>query len=498
MGQIRKQVIQSSFLSYIGFGIGAINTYFFTRQGIFTPEQYGLTQVIISLSQILAPLACLGMTSFINRFFPYYFGHLTHRKNDMLTIAIIFSTIGAVLVFIGCYIFEPVVIRNFQARSALLIEFYYWALVFAFFYMCFTILESYMWALKKTVLPNFMKETAYRICVLVLIGLYMFQVISFSTFVKLFCCTYLLVVVILTGYLFFTRQLYLATSFSSVTRRLKKSVSIYVGYVYAGTVITNIARQIDTLALAGAKNLGDAGVYSLNQFAAAILQVPYRGLQAIASPLIAEHWKNKNTAEIERIYQRSSINLLLIGCFLFINIWLNYDDGLKFIHLDARFADGKTVFLLLGLYNVFELGTGANSVLIATSPAWRFEFYAGVILLTFSIPLNIFMAKHGGMDGVALATAGTLILYNIFRLLFIKYRFNMWPFSLKTLYALLLVTGCYLLTWLLLQNMHGFLGILLRSAMFSALFFAGVFYLRLTPDLTQFLAVVKQRLNRKK
>jgi O-antigen/teichoic acid export membrane protein len=326
----------------------------------------------------------------------------------------------------------------------------------------------------------------------------MFQVISFSTFVKLFCCTYLLIVVILTGYLFFTRQLYLATSFSSVTRRLKKSVSIYVGYVYAGTVITNIARQIDTLALAVGKNLSDTGIYSLNQFAAAILQVPYRGLQAIAAPLIAEHWKNKNLAEIARIYQRSSINLLLIGCFLFINIWLNYDDGLKFIHLDARFADGKTVFLLLGLYNVFELGTGANSVLIATSPAWRFEFYAGVILLTISIPLNIYMARNTGMDGVALATAGTLVVYNIFRLIFIKYRFNMWPFTLKTLYALLLVTGSYLLTWFLLQNLHGFTGIFLRSAMFSALYFAGVFYLQLTPDLTQFLEVVKQRLNRKK
>lgn len=499
MGQIRKQVIQSSFLSYIGFGIGAINTYFFTRKGIFTPEQYGLTQVIISLSQILAPLATLGMTSFINRFFPYYFGHLAHRKNDMLTIAIIFSAIGAVLVFTGCFIFEPFVIRKFQTRSPLLVEFYYWSLLFCFFYMCFTILESYMGALKKTVLPNFMKETAYRICVLVLIVLYIFQVIPFGTFVMLFCCTYLLIVGIITGYLLFTKQLYLATSFSSVTRRLKKNVTVYVGYVYTGTVITNIARQIDTLALAGGRGgLGETGIYSLNQYAAAILQVPYRGLQAIAGPLIAEHWKNKNTAEIERIYKRSSINLLLIGSFLFINIWLNYDDGLKVIHLDSRFAEGKTVFLLLGLYNVFELGTGTNSVLIGTSPAWRFEFYAGVILLAFSIPLNIYMALYIGMDGVALATAGTLVLYNIFRLIFIKYSFNMWPFTMKTLYALLLVTGSYLLTWLLLQNIHGFVGILLRSALFSVLFFAGVLYLQLTPDLPQFLAVVKQRLNRKK
>ena len=225
MGQIRKQVIQSSFLSYIGFVVGTINTYFFTRQGIFTPEQYGLTQVIISLSQILAPLASLGMTAFINRFFPYYFDRLAPQKNDMLTIAIFLSGIGALLVFGGCLLFEPWVIRKFQAKSALLVEFYYWALVFSFFYLCFTILESYMGALKKTVLPNFMKETAYRVCVFVLIMLYMFQVIPFSIFVILFCCIYLLIVIIIVSYLFLTKQLYLATSISRVSNRLKKSVS---------------------------------------------------------------------------------------------------------------------------------------------------------------------------------------------------------------------------------------------------------------------------------
>ena len=498
MGQIRKQVIQSSFLSYIGFLVGAINTYLFTKEGLFTPEQYGLTQVIISLSQILAPLAGLGMTTFISRFFPYYFGHLDKRKNDLLTVAILFSGIGAVLIFSGCLVFEPLVIQKFQTKSPLVVDFYYWALTFSFFYLCFTILESYLGALKKTVLPNFMKETAYRICVSLLIALYAFQVISFSTFVILFSCIYLLIVGIIVSYLLVSKQLHIATSFSYVTRRFKKSILVFAGYVYTGTAISSIARQIDTLALAGARSLSDTGIYSLNQFAAAILQVPYRGLQAIAVPLIAEHWKNKNYAEISRIYQRSSINLLLIGSFLFINIWLNYDDGLKLLNIETKYAAGKTVFLLLGLYNIFELGTGANSALIGTSPAWRFEFYSGLVLLALSIPLNILAARSRGMDGVALATAGTLVMYNIIRLLFIKYRFNMWPFSMKTVYALLLVTGTYLLTWYLLRDIHGFTGILLRSSLFSGLFFAGVFFLRLTPDLLQFIEVVKNRLGRKK
>ncbi|NML21825.1 hypothetical protein HHL16_13120 [Pseudoflavitalea sp. G-6-1-2] len=498
MGEIRKQVLQSSFLSYVGFLIGAANTYFFARAGFFTTEQYGLTQVILSLSQIIAPLATLGMTGFMNRFFPYYQSHLDNKKNDMLMLTVLVSGIGIVLMFVGCFIFEPLVIRKFQAKSPLLVEYYYWTLLFAFFFTLFTLLESYLYTLKRSVLPSFMKETFYRLCVTILIALYLFRVIDFGIFVVLFCCTYLLIVAILLVYLVKTKQFHFATSFSSVTKRFKKNIRVYVSYVYTGLAVNSIARQIDTIALAGGQNLATTGIYSLNQFVAAIIQVPYRGVIAVAGPHIAEGWKNKNYQEIARIYQRSSINLLLIGAFLFCNIWLNYDDGLKVVHIDNDFAAGKTVFLLLGICNVFELSTGSNSALLSTSPAWRFEFYSGLLLLALSIPSNIFAAKFYGMDGVAFVTSATLVLYNIVRLIFIWLRFKMWPFTVKTIYAILLLLACHLITWYLLSDMHSLLGIILRGLLFSTIFFAGVFYLKLTPDLTQFLEVMKKRLMKKK
>ncbi len=498
MGQIRKQTIQSSFLSYIGFLVGAINTYFFTRKGLFTPEQYGLTQVFISMSQILAPLATFGMVSYINKFFPYYFEKLENKKNDLLTVAIIFSAIGAILVFSGAIVFKPFVVQKFAKKStALVVEFYYWMLVFSFFYLCFLILESYMGALKKTVLPNFMKETAYRLAVLILIGLFFFKVITFGSFIILFCCIYILIVLAIVIYLALTKQLYLSLQFSPVTRRFKKNVRTYVSFIYISIVINNIARQIDTLALAGAKSLADTGIYSLNQYLAAILQVPYRGMQSIGGALIAQHWKNKNKAEIEKIYQRSSINLLLISTFLFINIWLNYDDGLVFLHINEKFSAGKTVFLILGIYNILELGTGINGAVISTSPAWRFEFYSGIMLFAFSIPLNIILARWKGMDGVAMATFFTFTVYNIVRLIFIHKRFGMWPFSFKTIYAILLGLFGYAVSYFICIRIHGLAGIVLRSAIFSALFLYGSFLLKLTPDLPELFHIIKKKVTGK-
>jgi O-antigen/teichoic acid export membrane protein len=497
MGEIRKQTIQSSFLTYIGFFVGALNTYFFAKDP-FTPEQYGLTQVIISMAQIIAPLATLGSCSFMVKFFPYYFQNLESKKNDLLTLAVILSTIGSMLVFGGAIIFEPLVVRKFSARSNMVVEYYYWILLFAYCYLCFLVLESYMGSLKKTVLPNFLKETFYRLCVLALIICYAAKLINFGTFVILFCSIYILIVIIIVAYLLTTKQLVFSLTISGITKRLKKRIASYTGFIYSGLVINSIARQIDTLALAGAKDLNVTGIYSLNQFTAAVLQVPYRGLQAIAVSLISEAWKNKNYAEVERIYKRSSINLLLISLFLFINIWLNYDDGLFVLGINKKFANGKTVFLILGLYNIFEMGTGVNTALLTTSPAWRFEFYSGIVLLPISIPLNILMARAYGMNGVAAATLITFTLYNIIRLLFIKRRFSMWPFSFKTIYTLLLAVACYLITYLIFKTTHGIISIVFRSFTFSGLFLVGAWALQLTPDLHQVLNIVNQKLKKTK
>ncbi len=351
-------------------------------------------------------------------------------------------------------------------------------------------------ALRKTVLPGFLKETGYRILLSVLVILFAFHIISFHVFVILFCCTYLVIVLVLLAYLLISGQLYISTRISHVTRRLRKRVALYVGFVYSSIVIHSIAAQIPTLALAGARSLGATGIYMLNQFSAALIQVPYRSLQNISTVLITRHWKNKEHADIERIYKRSAINLLLISSFLFINMWLNYDDGLRLLGIYDKFAAGKTVFLILGIYNILDMATGVNASMLATSPAWRFEFYSGILLVLFSVPMNIFMARHYGMEGVAFATLVTFTTYNAVRLIFIKRRFNMWPFSIKTLYAAAMSIALYFGVSLLLGSIHSILGIALRLLLFSGAFIAGTWWLQLTPDLQDLFKALRKRLSK--
>ena len=72
MSTIRRQSIISSAIVYFGFALGFLNTYLFTREGGFSPAQYGLTGAFIAIANIMYSFANLGMQAYIYKFFPYY------------------------------------------------------------------------------------------------------------------------------------------------------------------------------------------------------------------------------------------------------------------------------------------------------------------------------------------------------------------------------------------------------------------------------------------
>src|SRR6476469_3975913 len=125
MSNIRKQTIVSSLLIYVGFAFGALNTYLFTRQGIFTPEQYGLTRAFIVIGQFFFGFAGFGLTSVIYKFYPYYKYHLPKDKNDLLTLTLIAALIGFLLTATGGVLFQSLMVKKFIAKSPLILKYYY-------------------------------------------------------------------------------------------------------------------------------------------------------------------------------------------------------------------------------------------------------------------------------------------------------------------------------------------------------------------------------------
>ncbi|HNJ29012.1 MAG TPA: polysaccharide biosynthesis C-terminal domain-containing protein, partial [Ferruginibacter sp.] len=265
--------------------------------------------------------------------------------------------------------------------------------------------------------------------------------------------------------------------------------------------VFTISIVFDTIIIAAVlpDGLALAGIYTLAQNIASLIQAPQRGVISSSIGPLSQAWKNKDLARINRIYHSSSINQLIFSVAMFALIWMNFNDAVLNFHLQHRYLEAAMVFFYIGLMRIVDMGTGVNSQIIVTSTFWRFDFITGIILLALTLPLNyVFTKYYFGVTGPAIANLISLTVYNLIRYWFLYARFSMQPFSLKTLYTLLLGIGGYVLSYYIFRDMHGFAGMILRSALFVFVFVSGVKWLELSPDVKPVWQTMLKKLGIKK
>ena len=498
MSTIRRQSILSSGIIYLGFALGFLNTYLFTREGHFSPSEYGLYNIFIAIANIIFSFANLGMQAYIYKFYPYYHDNLDRKENDMAGLAFLSSALGFLLVMFAGYIFKSLVIRKFGANSGLLIKYYSWVFPLGFGLTMYSLLEAYAWQLRRAVLTNLLREFFWRVITLILILLFYFGVIAnFGLFIKLFSLSYGILAAVLLGIMIRDRQIHITFKISRVTRRFRKKILLISSFIWSGNVINNVVRTFDTIVIAAVlpDGLAMAAIFALAQNVAQVIQAPQRGIISVSIGPLSRAWKDKDLGKLDQIYKRSSINLLLFASALFFLIWINFTDGVKTFHLKPDYLSARHVFLFLGLIQVIDLGTGLNSQIIGTSNYWRFEFVTGIVLLTISLPLNYIFTKKFGIDGTAVATLIALTIYNAIRYLFLWRRFQMQPFTAATAQVIGMAVVTWLLTHFLFQHIHGISGMTLRSVFFLVIYLGGALLFKVSPDVIPVWNTLKKKMS---
>ncbi len=496
MSQIRRQSIISSVMVYGGFALGFINTYLFTKEGGFTKEQYGLTGIFIAIATLMFSFANLAMPAYIYKFYPYYNDNLDKKRNDILSLALVVSLIGFCLVALGGFYFRDLVIRKF-GYSPELIQYYYWIFPFGLGLTFYSILESYAWQLKESVLTNFLREVQFRLFTTILIVLTFAGLLSsFDLFIKIYSFTYLGIALFLLIYLFSKGYIHFTLTPSIVTRKFLKKILIFISFIYGAALVLNISLVFDSLVIAAVvkEGLAAVAVYSLAQNIASLIQAPQRGIISSSIAALSQAWKDKDMSRIERIYKQSSINQLIFSVAMFALIWLNFSDGVFTFKMQKGYLDARWIFFYIGLYRIIDMGTGVSSQIIATSTRWRFEFITGIALLLITLPLNYVLTKYWyGILGPAIANLISFTIYNSIRYWFLKTKYNFQPFTKQSLYTLLLGIACYVICYELFDQYRGFTWIVVRSSCFLLLYISGTLWLNLSADIMPIWLTVLKR-----
>lgn len=497
MSSIRRQSIISSVVIYIGFAVGLLNTYFFTKEGTFTEAEYGLTTIFIAIATLMASFASLAMPSYIFKFHPYYNDNLPPEKNDMITWALLISLVGFVLVMITGILIKDLVIQKFKTNAPNLVNYYYWIFPMGLGLTVYTVLEAFAWSLHKSVLANFFREVQWRLFTTLLIVLYITNTITdFDLFIKLFAFTYPGIALSIFIYLIATKKIQFTFKPSKVSRRFLKKIITLCSFVYGGTLIFTLSQVFDTIVIASLLDEGaaKAGIYALATIMTSIIQAPQRGIVSASISHLSKAWKDKNMTLLQKVYQRSSINQLVFACAIFLLIWMNFKDGITTFGVKSSYLDAASIFFLLGLTKIIDMGTGVNAQIIATSTFWRFELVSGVVLLSVMLPLTYFLTKQYGLIGPAIATVISITVYNIIRIVFLWRKFKLFPFTIQSLYTVVLAASCYGICYFAFRDTHGFTGLIGRSTVFILLYGFGVVYMKISPDISPVVQTIKKRL----
>lgn len=494
MSQIRRKSIKGAVWIYLGFMIGAINTYFYTHKNWFTPDQYGLTRSLLEISMLIFATSSLGTNFFFYKFFPYYSDNLQKKDNDILGLALKICLIGFIVTVTGLLFLQPLIVQKFGTNSILLVEYFYVTIPIAFFILLFNLLEAFSYGFDKGVTTNLLKETILRGYTLLLVFLKVFNIIDFRTFILLFSLQYAIIFIILAVILKREGHLWLVFKTSRVTKKYRKKIISILSLTFIVLVVTVLRTSIDGLVLAARQNLGKVAIFGFASYLVTVMQAPFRSIVSITIPVLSRQWKDKNIKEISKIYKRSSINLLSFSLFIFFLILLNFEPAIQYFNVNPEYYQGESVFILLGVVTIIEMGTGVNGQIIGTSNFWRFELWTNFLLTAMIIPLSYFLTVKYGLIGPALANLVSFTIYNSIRYFFLLKKFNMQPFSKKTAEVFLIAIVGYLLTFYFFKNENGFLFIAGRTILYSILFTIPAYFRNISPDLKPVVLTVINRI----
>jgi O-antigen/teichoic acid export membrane protein len=488
MGIIQRQAIKSTLINFIGIGFGSVSR--FMMPLVMSSSQLGIINVIASTSGIFYMIFTMGYNLILKGLFPKYRDE-ENGHSGFLVFGLMITLLGIVLALISFYFFGDFLMTKKNGESELLKPFVFLIPFIIIFRLVYINIEGYVRMLMKTVVGTFIDGFLAKVFLLGFLLLFTFSIVSFESFVYLYGFALAMPGVLIIIYAFYTtKKITLPTP--TLLKEYPK-IKYFVLFGVLSGASGSIVQLIDIQMIYKMSDPGVAeslvGVYSIMFFAASLINIPSKNIRKIASVLISESWQNNDKTNIQDIYTKSSVNLLIIGTYMLAVGWACLDPVFDF--LDPEYRMGKYVFLFLGLARVVELGTGVNFDIIETSVKYRYNTYFNIILAVLVIGLNYVFILEYGIVGAAFASFLAQTIINILRSSLINKAFGFKLFS-KELKKVIVFSICFLsLVYFIDYEANPFLRIILNFSVVSLVFAFMVVKLKLSQDINEWLLKIK-------
>ena len=488
MGIVIRQSLKASIVTYLGTAIGTFNVIFLYNQFLNQNEVGLIAGALVSIPLIFASFTQLGIPQLAVRFFPH-FDDPKNGHNGFFTFLLISPLFGLSLFTLGYIGLRETFHSIYADTSPLLPRYFYYIIPLTASFLYMAILEAYARVHLRIVVPAIIRELLLRLSNSALILGFGLGYLNLDQLVLGITLSYAFAVIGLLIYIKQLKRFYTRFDFSFLRKPVFNEMLQYGGWVILAGASFTLIQHVEKIMLpAYAGGLGTTAVFDINSRMGLMIAIPRNVIAAISTPILAQAWKREDHAQIADIYKKSSANLLLVGCFLFLGIWCNLDFIYQIIPNHEVYEAGKWVVLMVGISKVIDMGTGLNSEILINSKYYRYDLVFYLILAIGIVVGNLIFIPMYSYNGAALASLIALGGYNAIKYFFLWNKMGMQPFDIKTLGIILcsIVIG-YIVLAIPVFSDNWFLNVGIRSSAVTVLFFLACWAFNLSPDIRQLI-----------
>jgi O-antigen/teichoic acid export membrane protein len=180
MGIVQSQSIKNTIVTFLGFGIGAINALFLYTH-FLGKLHYGIVATVLSGANIMMPLMAFGAQNTLIRFFSSYKDQ--KERDEFLTFMLFLPLALIIPLGLGFYIFYDDISHSWIQENPTLKPFFWLIPIIGLFMAYFELFYAWAKVHMQSVIGNFISEVLVRLIVMaLLIGVH-FDWIAKDTFV---------------------------------------------------------------------------------------------------------------------------------------------------------------------------------------------------------------------------------------------------------------------------------------------------------------------------
>lgn len=476
MGVVLHQSFKNTLIIFVGFAIGGINVLFLYTH-FLEAAYFGLVTFLLSASNILMPLLIFGMQHTIIKFYTSY-KEKVDRDNFLVTAIILPLFIVIPLALIGTMFYDY--ISDLLSRENIIIK-KYSNLIFIIAVLMGYFEVFYAWSKVqlKSVFGNFIREIFGRACVTLLLFSVYFGWLNSDQFIYGIVLVYAARMVIMKIYAF---RIYFPEVKHFVLPGNIKEIFSFSFYIILAGSAGSILLEIDKFMIPQMEKIEQVAYYSVGIFIATVISIPSRAMQQIVYPLTAKELNEGNLTNVETLYKKTSINLLIVGGLFFLLINININEIYIIIN-KPEYSVGIYIVLMVSVAELFKLSLGTNGAILTNSKYYRMFFYFSIAMALSVIILNKILIESFGIEGAALATLIVVLIFGLIKVIYVRAKLQIHPYSGNTQIVLLIIGLLFIAFYYLELPVPPLLSIIFKSIIVSLLFLVSVVKFRLSEDI---------------